>query len=416
MQSKVIKSTLTKAVSLFLKNEVEKSFALIDCIDLAKVSPKDRGGIHKVVMLQLIGTFYGASTLRELLAQLNVSSNNVAKIWRKVSHPQVKEMFNHVSRAVFKEAFLDISSKSASTQSRAEITMVGDDTIVRTWLVDEKKNDFFAKFFSGQTHSTVYGFRVNLLGVVLNGTFYPLQFDLVRKSEKSSTIMNESVKKVCDWIKGITASAGLETPQLYASVDGGFTDMELLETFESNNVTPIMVPKNNNVVTHNGKSLNINDLKEREFKRQEALFYENEKNKGLPFTLRLRVHLKAINREVTLLLFRLNRSEKISAIFTTDKNIKSKTMRRHFFQRTQIEQFFRMIKHTLKLSQSKWENKEGFIKTISIFFLKATFCFRFRNFCRKKFRKLKKWSFYRLQQAVIHQNVDRAFLTDFIEK
>jgi len=52
------------------------------------------------------------------------------------------------------------------------------------------------------------------------------------------------------------------------------------------------------------------------------------------FTYRFRAFYCSQDREVTLLAFRLNGSKKVSIIYTPDKQIFAKTLRRHWFQRT----------------------------------------------------------------------------------
>ena len=68
--------------------------------------------------------------------------------------------------------------------------------------------------------------------------------------------------------------------------------------------------------------------------------------------MRFRAFYDSQNREVVLLAFRLNGSKKVSIIYATDKNIKGKTLRRHWFQRTYIEQFFKLLKHYLLIQKS----------------------------------------------------------------
>ena len=80
---------------------------------------------------------------------------------------------------------------------------------------------------------------------------------------------------------------------------------------------------------------------------------------------------------VTIVIFRFNGSNKVTIIFCYAANIHAKTMRRRFFQRTQIEQFFRMVKHTLHIEQSTSTDSKSFIKkkdsNIVIFLNKNSF-------------------------------------------
>ena len=95
-------------------------------------------------------------------------------------------------------------------------------------------------------------------------------------------------------------------------------------------------------------------------------------------------------KSVILLLFRLKNSNKVSVVFTTDLKAKAITIRRHWFTRTSIEQFFRLMKTTLKVQESKSENYQGFIKKFSLTCFKACFVLDLRNRVRAKVKGMKK--------------------------
>ena len=86
---------------------------------------------------------------------------------------------------------------------------------------------------------------------------------------------------------------------------------------------------------------------------------------------------------MTFLFFRLKGSTKVSIIFSSNLAIKAKTLRRKWFQRTRIEQFFRRVKHTLKIQESTADTSATFFKKVALFFLKAVFVIKFQQFCRK---------------------------------
>ena len=159
------------------------SFEIVSAVEKESLSPKERGQVHKVVCLQLIGTLYGANNLTELSAICGVKSNKASKLWQRLSHSQIQRIFNHTARSAFSEQFLAICDQSDATQSRAEATIVGDDSVFKHWFSEEKIGEYFARFFSGQSKSVVYGFCVNLAGIVLKDTFYPLVFSLVKRAD-----------------------------------------------------------------------------------------------------------------------------------------------------------------------------------------------------------------------------------------
>ncbi len=378
------------------------------------LSPQERGQVHKVVCLQLIGTLYGANNLTELSAICGIKSNKASKIWQKISHTQIQIIFNHAARSAFSKAFLALCRQSDATQSRAEATIVGDDSIFKHWFANEELGEYFARFFSGQSKSVVYGFCVNLAGIVLKDTFYPLVFSLVKRKESSKAILQANLTEIKAYLDGLIDQANkknetsIKLPQLYLSIDSGLTDSDIINWCEDKAIIFIGVAEKTHIFTTPwGVKGNFHEVLLPNFLREEALFYADENNKGKPFTLRMRLYYRYLGKQVTVLLFRFNNSKTVSIIFSTDKDIKAITLRRRFFQRTQIEQFFRMVKHTLRIAQSTSLDTSSFRKKVALFFLKAIFAFSFRNFCRTHFKIFKNWGFHKLRRDIIYQNIDK---------
>lgn len=422
-KKKTIQEELNKAVKGFLNNKGEAAFATIENLEKMGIPKNERGNIQKVTLLLLCGTLYGINTLTELLGLYGIKKTKCSKIWRKLTHKQVHDLFVYGSRQIFQTEFSKLLKQSASSQSRASITIVGDESVFQHWLKNAQDDPFFGKFYSGQFQKAVFGYCVSLVGVVLKDTFYPLTFNLVPKSDKekaksernpSLVIMEKGIKEVVALLGDMAAQTKEQLPSLYVSLDNGFNEKGLFDACEKLMITPIFVPGKSETLFLDDKKMNFNQVINDEFVPKEAAFNADANNKNKPFMLRLRVFYKKMNRFVTILVFRFNKSNKVTIIFANSKTIKNKTLRWHFFQRTQIEQFFRTVKHILKIRQSKSDDEKSFRKKIALFFLKALFAFSFRNFCRAHFRHFKTFSFYKLRLNIIYHNVDKDILTNFI--
>ncbi len=94
--------------------------------------------------------------------------------------------------------------------------------------------------------------------------------------------------------------------------------------------------------------------------------------------------------------------------------MKAKTLRHRWFQRAYIEQFFRLVKNTLKIQLSISNDAQGFLKKALLFFLRGISVQLYRKFCNRK-RKLKNWSFYKLQFQASVLRIDRKLLQELIE-
>jgi Transposase DDE domain len=155
-----------------------------------------------------------------------------------------------------------------------------------------------------------------------------------------------------------------EMADLNFSCDNGYSHKALLDAAPDCHLTYISVPKKGHYFTIDDKKTTLLDYIETVYKPAETIYEAAQKvvstDKKLPFTMRIRGHYEALGCDVTILIFRLLNSKKVTAIYTPNKNIFAKTLRRHWFARTQIEQFFKMLKHVMQIAETRPREKHGF--------------------------------------------------------
>ena len=148
------------------------------------------------------------------------------------------------------------------------------------------------------------------------------------------------------------------------SCDNGYSHKVLLDAAPKCHLTYISVPKKGHYFTIDGEKITLLNYIETVYKPAETTYDIAQKavatDKKLPFTMRIRGHYDALECDVTILIFRLPNSKKVTAIYTPNKNIFAKTLRRHWFARTQIEQFFKMLKHFMHIAETRPREKHGF--------------------------------------------------------
>ena len=312
----------------------------------------------------MFGELYGLHTLRQILDANGIKSNRWSKIYKGLTVKEIESGISKVLQGVLRDKVVELAQKSDSTWSRSDVTIVFDDSIFKQWLKDEEIGKYFAKYFSGQTKSTVYGFRVTLIGLSLGDTFYPYHMRLTSKTDNTTAVACEMLEDMHEFLWRIGQEKNVEFPNLFVSADNGFDSAELLEKCDKLSeklpIIPICVPKRTNKMEVLGQTMSISQAIDEGFIELEKKATGDKDKNEEPYILRLRVILSKYGREVTMLFFRLNGSSKVSVIYTTDLNIKAKTLRRRWFQRTLIEQFFRLLKDTLKIQQAKCTEKVGF--------------------------------------------------------
>ncbi|TAG39814.1 MAG: hypothetical protein EAZ31_08875 [Cytophagia bacterium] len=270
----------------------------------------------------------------------------------------------------------------------------------------------YGKFFSGQFKASVYGQKVVTFGLSIDNIFYPLYFVLAKNNStkdkiKEETAPEEAIKLVKKWGGFIRKNRliMLLINKIHFSCDNGYSHMGLEKACSENGLIYISVPKSNQYFITNNKKCKLSDYITQCFLPAEQVHLQNEldlpSEKKTPFFLRLRAEYQAFNnKQVVLLLFRLNGSKRVSAIYCTSLDIYAKTLRRRWFQRTYIEQFFRLLKHTLLIGQPTTRTKNEFEFKIFRFFFLALHAQKLVAFFRKKHPEYKQVGFQVLQRQL----------------
>ena len=393
---------------------------VFDALDAALtdvvLSAEDRRELKKILNIFFLGQLVGLPTLHSILKKYGIRSNNYQISFKKLCKKLTTNKIAIIYSSIFESQILAIlkkmSEKDSSCWSRELVTAVLDDSIFKQWLTSQDpEKDFeyaFGKFFSGQSMSTVYGFKVVTFALCIDGVLYPLYFDFVKKTvegnprpDKATQVAQKLVKKWGLFLKK-AEKEGIKLPNIHFSCDSGYNDVPLSKTCLDNNLVYISVPKKSHmfeIEDSKGRitKTNLSDWINNSFLKAEKA---HQKTQQTPFICRFKAHYCSQNREVTLLAFRLNGSKKVSIIYTTDKNIFAKTLRRHWFQRTYIEQFFKLLKHVLKIQEARTRTKNDFEDKLWRFAFIALNAQKIVRFVRKRIKKFDKNGFITMQRIL----------------
>jgi hypothetical protein len=367
----------------------------------------------------------GLATLTGALREFGISQNQGTLCYRclckKLSINNIRNLYELIFADTLGKKLKELSLKDSSVWSRELVTVVLDDSIFKQWhkSQDWSKDfeDCLGKFFSGQFRASVYGLKVVTFALSIEGVVYPLYFDYVKKAksklpedkvEKATEIAEKLVKKWGLFIKK-AKSKGVLIPKLHFSCDSGYSDVKLSNTCTANELIYISVPKKSHLFDISNKNGNVTQTNldnwiknvflkaEKKHETQEADLPKKEKT---AFIYRFKATYCAQNREVTLLAFRLNGSKKVSIIYATEKSIFAKTLRRHWFQRTYIEQFFKLLKHVLKIQEARVKTKNEFHIKLLRFAFVAFHAQKLVKFIRKAFKRFDKAGFISIQRTL----------------
>jgi len=334
--------------------------------------------------LCLFSSLFGYHNLKQVLTAYGIKSSNFYRLYNQLSFTDITNLSSYLFEHYASEPLVKLGKQSESSWSRQSATYVIDAGIFKTWL-KEADSEFFDKFFSGQTGKAEYAYKLTLGGIAIGDTFYPLVFFIASKKFTDSEVAQTILPILHRFTEKLKKQHKLSFGKWYLSVDSGYSHPDLTSLSQELDIEAICVLSKSHLFEINGKSINLKNYITQEFMEQEQEYYsKNDPKTATPFTMRIKAKYKCRDIEVILLFFRLANSNKVSVIYTTHLNIKAKTLRHHWFQRTYIEQFFRFCKHSLKIAASTYSGVDDFIRKICLFFLKAVFALQIRNASRKR--------------------------------
>jgi hypothetical protein len=168
--------------------------------------------------------------------------------------------------------------------------------------------NYYSKWFSGQFYSTVYGYKVVCLGFSIEGVFYPLYFELVKKSTETSAIKvaQSLVEKVGVFLDTVRKK-GFQIPTIAFSCDNGYNSLALSETCQKTHLSYISVPKRSEKIQINDTIYKIDQYIEKVFIVKEQAYLKKGKDSTAltqePYFQRVRATYCNQNREIVLLFF-----------------------------------------------------------------------------------------------------------------
>ena len=198
------------------------------------------------MLLLLVGELFGLHTMHQILDARGTRSNKWPKVLASISYACIEQPISRMLPGLAEGRVAGLASKSESTWSRAEVTVVFDDSIFKQWLKGEAVGGYFAKYFSGQVHGTVYGLRITLCGLGIGGAFYPTHLHMSHKTEGTKEAGRKLLARLHGLLHQWGLNHGLAYPNLFLSADSGFDCVELLDLCAELSrvlpITPICVP------------------------------------------------------------------------------------------------------------------------------------------------------------------------------
>jgi hypothetical protein len=149
-------------LSDYIDGNFQEASNIIDNLLNRRLEDRTKRKVKKLLLLLLLGEFYGINTLNNLLSSYGINSNSYQKLWSNLNCKMIVSLMNDWLWQIFGEEFKKRMQQSGSTLSRQKLTISIDASIFKQWLTGENFGQYFAKYYSGQYGSAVHGFNVLL--------------------------------------------------------------------------------------------------------------------------------------------------------------------------------------------------------------------------------------------------------------
>ena len=293
---------------------------------------------HEVLMFLSLALVFKLFNAKELADYLGIPHQFLYKHLKTLSLYQLKKL---LLRFMVKQAVAELKTvleKSASTKSRANIGLHGDNSVIQRW---GKVIRLIYRWYSGRAKEVVLG--NDLLGIVLtiNDRIIPLHLLFVSKQGRANTSKPDLLVKMMKELKALFAEEGIDITQFPLTLDSWFASRQLVEKLAAAGFEKVIIA-GKSVYTFNIKR---NKRKAKEWKHELQLSYEW----GVDVPCCREIAYSPTFGKVTLFFFEKSKTRVYYLIDFSKKPGRCVEIWRTWQKHHSIEQFWRLLKSVLQL-------------------------------------------------------------------
>jgi len=298
----------------------------------------DKDGFE-VLMLMSVAQVFGLFTPKELADHLDISAQSLYAHLKSLSLYSLQKLMLGFMVKQAAEQLNEVLPKSAATQSRAGISIHGDDTVLNRV---GKQIRCVYKWYSGRFKQVVTG--NDLLGLVLsvNGQILPLHLMFASKQGRANTTRPELLLKMLSELKELFAQEGIDITQFPLTLDSWFASEELRQKLWALGFENLIVAGKSSYVF----TIEQQKHKAREWKKQLEL---NDPQWGVDAPhLRAKAQSPTFGK-VVLFFFAKSTTRVFYLMDFSRKPGRSAEIWHIWQQHHRIEQFWRLLKSVFRL-------------------------------------------------------------------
>ena len=306
----------------------------------------------EVIMMLVAGNLMGFYNPNQLADYLGLNKTELYRRIKDWSVYQWKRMLMIVGCEYALSAIRDSLSKSDATKSRRRITLSVDDTVIKRC---GQLLSYTYSWWSGQYHRTVNGQNLLAITVRIGERVIPLSIRPVGKQGRGNTNKPELLKTMFSEIIAFFSEHSVDITQFPITFDSWYGSQPLREALEELGFRNILVDtKSDYVFTIDNQKAQL-----RHHKKQISV----ENAWGCDVNVSRKIGHSPTFGKVTLLFFADGKRTRCMMSFSPLRACEILSIWR---QHHGIEEFWRHLKHLLKLSQMGLHGRSGAYAGVAI--------------------------------------------------
>lgn len=299
----------------------------------------------EVIMMLVAGNLMGFYNPNQLADHLGINKTELYRRIKDWSVYQWKKMLMIVGCECALPMIRDALCKSDSTKSRRRITLSVDDTVIKRC---GQLLSYTYSWWSGQHHRTVNGQNLLAITMRIGQRVIPLCIRPVGKQGRANIEKPQILKTMLSEVKDFFSEHSIDLTQFPITFDSWYGSQPLREALEELGFCDILVDtKSDYVFTIDGQKGQL-----RQHKKQISL----ESAWGCDVDVCRKVGLSPTFGKVTLLFFADGKRKRCMMSFSSLRACEILSIWR---QHHGIEEFWRYLKHLLKLAEMSLHGRSG---------------------------------------------------------
>ena len=301
----------------------------------------------EVIMILAVSHIYGCYNPKQWADYLGIKPDKIYQQLNQWSLYRLKITLLKMMVSIAAENIKQVQQKSLATQSRANMTLAIDDSVI-----DRLGNRlrYTWRWYSGRWKKVVKG--QNLLGIVLTINGKPLPIHLLFCSKQGSTNTDKPslLISMLTQLKEEFLLHKIDITSFAITLDSWYASKELREKLTKLGWSKIVIVGKGNYVFDDGKMKQNASMWKRKIKYKQASW-------GIDVEHKRKIMSNPTFGQITLLFFRHSSSRGFYLMDFSIDRLRSSELWRIWKAHNLIEQFWKILKSILKIKQMRLRGK-----------------------------------------------------------